>query len=165
MKSLSRHRASSSTALLMRILERPELVSAVRELPGTVLGQWIDRIGLEDAGELVALASTEQLEELLDEDLWKAADAGHDETFRPERFALWLRVIFGRIGVGNSVTPAGAPGSGAAWPAEPVAGGADDPPGWASCPATIVEDRKKVQRATANSVRRRTAPNAHLMAG
>jgi hypothetical protein len=90
---LRQHRVSSSTALLMHILERPELVSAVRELPGAVLGQWIDRIGLEDAGELVALASTRQLEQLLDEDLWKAADAGQDETFRPDRFVLWLRVM------------------------------------------------------------------------
>ncbi|HVU03850.1 MAG TPA: DUF6178 family protein [Polyangiaceae bacterium] len=93
MKSLGRHHVSSSRALLMHILERPELVSAVRELPGAVLGRWIDRIGLEDAGELVALASTRQLEQLLDEDLWKAEDAGRDETFRPDRFVLWLRVM------------------------------------------------------------------------
>jgi len=88
-----RHHVSSSKALLMHILERPELVSAVRELPGAVLGKWIDRIGLEDAGELVALASTRQLEQLLDDDLWKAADVGHDETFHPDRFVLWLRVM------------------------------------------------------------------------
>jgi hypothetical protein len=95
MKSLGRYRIGvpSSKALLMQILEQPALVSAVRELPGAVLGKWIDRIGLEDAGELVALASTEQLEQLLDEDLWRAADAGQDETFRPDRFVLWLRVM------------------------------------------------------------------------
>ena len=93
MKSLGRHRVPTSTALLMHILERPELVSAVRELPGAVLGKLIDRIGLEDAGELVALASTHQLEQLLDEDLWRAEDAGRDETFRPDRFVLWLRVM------------------------------------------------------------------------
>jgi hypothetical protein len=93
MTALSRHHVPSSSALLMRILERPELVSAVRELPAPVLGKLIDRIGLEDAGELVALASTSQLERLFDEDLWKAPSAGEDETFRPERFALWLRVM------------------------------------------------------------------------
>jgi len=93
MTALSRHHIPSSSALLMRILERPELVSAVRELPAPVLGKLIDRIGLEDAGELVALASTSQLERLFDEDLWKAARAGEDETFGPERFALWLRVM------------------------------------------------------------------------
>jgi len=93
MTSLSRHHVPSSSALLMRILERPELVSAVRDLPAPVLGKLIDRIGLEDAGELVALASTSQLERLFDEDLWKAARAGEDESFRPERFALWLRIM------------------------------------------------------------------------
>ena len=93
MKSLSRPNAPSSTALLMRILERPELVAAVRELPGAVLGKLIDRIGLEDAGELVALASTAQLERIFDDDLWRAERTGGDETFRPERFALWLRVM------------------------------------------------------------------------
>jgi hypothetical protein len=77
----------------MRILDQPELVSAVRELPPPVLSQLIDRIGLEDSGELVALATTEQLERMFDDDLWKAVRAGQDETFRPDRFALWLSVM------------------------------------------------------------------------
>ena len=93
MTSLSRPRVPSSTDLLLRILERPALVAAVRELPGAVLGKLIERIGLEDAGELVALATTQQLERVFDDDLWRAARAGGDETFRPERFALWLRVM------------------------------------------------------------------------
>ncbi len=93
MNALSRQHGPASTKLLMRILERPGLVAAVRELPGAVLGRLIDRIGLEDAGELVALASTAQLERVFDDDLWRADRAGGDETFRPERFALWLRVM------------------------------------------------------------------------
>jgi hypothetical protein len=93
MSALSRHQVPPSTKLLARILERPGLVAAVRELPGAVLGKLIDRIGLEDAGELVALASTAQLERVFDDDLWRADRAGGDETFRPERFALWLRVM------------------------------------------------------------------------
>ena len=60
MTSLSRHHVSPPTTLLLRILERPGLVAAVRELPGAVLGKLIDRIGLEDAGDLVVLASTTQ---------------------------------------------------------------------------------------------------------
>ena len=93
MTSLNRPRVPSSTDLLLRILERPALVAAVRELPGAVLGKLIDCIGLEDAGELVALATTAQLERVFDDDLWRAERAGGDETFRPERFALWLRVM------------------------------------------------------------------------
>jgi hypothetical protein len=91
--SLGRPHPPSSTALLLRILERPGLVAAVRELPAPVLGKLIERIGLEDAGELVALASTAQLERIFDDDLWRADRAGGDEMFRPERFALWLRVM------------------------------------------------------------------------
>jgi hypothetical protein len=94
MKELGRHGGPAATQLLMRILERPGLVAAVRELPGAVLGRLIDRVGLEDAGELVALASTAQLERVFDDDLWRAERAGGDETFRPERFALWLRIMF-----------------------------------------------------------------------
>src|SRR6478735_2906210 len=93
MTSLTRRPVPSSTTLLLRILDRPGLVAAVRDLPGAVLGKLIDRIGLEDAGELVALASTAQLERIFDDDLWRAQRAGDDETFRPERFALWLRVM------------------------------------------------------------------------
>jgi hypothetical protein len=93
MKSLTRFQTTPSTQLLTRILERPGLIEAVRELPGAVLGKLIDRIGLEDAGELVALASTAQLERIFDDDLWQAKGAGEDETFQPERFALWLRVM------------------------------------------------------------------------
>jgi hypothetical protein len=86
----------------MRILERPGLVAAVRELPGAVLGKLIDRIGLEDAGELVALASPAQLERIFDDDLWRADRPAGDETFRPERFALWLRVML-EVGEGHLV--------------------------------------------------------------
>ena len=93
MTSLPRTQRASSTQLLLRILDRPELVAALRELPAPVLGRLIDRVGLEDAGELVALASSEQLQGVFDQDLWRAAAPGEDEKFRPERFALWLEIM------------------------------------------------------------------------
>ncbi len=93
MSSGSRPVDPPSTTLLMRVLEQPGLVAAVRDMPGAELAALLDRIGLEDAAELVALASTEQLERLFDGDLWRAERAGGDETFRPERFVSWLRVL------------------------------------------------------------------------
>jgi hypothetical protein len=93
MTALVRSQPASSTQLLVRILDRPELLAAVRELPAPVLGSLIDRVGLEDAGELVALATSEQLQGVFDRDLWRAAAPGEDERFRPERFALWLEVM------------------------------------------------------------------------
>jgi len=93
MSVLAKQPGSSSTKLLMRILEQPGLVASVQAMSPAQLGELIDQVGLEDAGELVALASTAQLERILDDDLWRAERAGGDETFHPERFALWLRVM------------------------------------------------------------------------
>lgn len=58
-----------------------------------MLGRLIAHVGLEDAGELVALATTEQLTQIFDEDLWHSPDAGHDERFDSERFLVWLSIL------------------------------------------------------------------------
>jgi Family of unknown function (DUF6178) len=83
----------STRSLLTRMLEESSLVARVRELDGPTLGRIIRHIGLEDAGEIVSLASTEQLTDVFDEDLWVAARPGQDETFDPDRFALWLEIL------------------------------------------------------------------------
>jgi hypothetical protein len=53
----------------------------------------IDRVGLEDASELVALASGDQLQAIFDQDLWRADAPGQDEFFRADRFVLWLEIM------------------------------------------------------------------------
>ena len=93
MTKLQRYEPPSPVRLLQHIVEDPALVAAVRELPAPVLGTLIDRIGLEDAGELVALASTEQLARVFDEDLWTSERAGEDPRFDPARFATWLEIM------------------------------------------------------------------------
>lgn len=93
MSGIRRFQAPSSAQLLRHVLERPELVLAVQELPGEALGRLIERVGLEDAGEIVALATTEQLAQVFDQDLWRASRAGGDEEFQPERFGVWLEVF------------------------------------------------------------------------
>lgn len=90
---LSKFRPPSPKALLARILDRRDLVTAVRELPPSGLARLIDHVGLEDAGEIVALATTEQLEGVFDEDLWRNERPGEDETFDEERFAVWLEIL------------------------------------------------------------------------
>lgn len=90
---LSKFRAPGPKALLARILDRRDLVTAVRELPPPGLARLIDHVGLEDAGEIVALATTEQLEGVFDEDLWRNERPGEDETFDEERFAVWLEIL------------------------------------------------------------------------
>jgi hypothetical protein len=53
----------------------------------------IDRVGLEDAGELVALATVDQLRRVFDEDVWRSARPGEEERFDAPRFTLWLEVM------------------------------------------------------------------------
>lgn len=82
-----------SPNLLARVLATPGLPAQVRALPPEQLGKLIDRVGLEDAGELVALATTEQLTRIFDEDLWRSQRAGVDPRFDSERFLLWLEIL------------------------------------------------------------------------
>jgi hypothetical protein len=85
--------SQSATRVLSRILERPELVAVVDKLSAPVLGQLIAHVGLEDAGELVAAVTTQQLERIWERDLWSRPEQGGAERFDPERFALWLAVM------------------------------------------------------------------------
>jgi hypothetical protein len=75
------------------VLEAPELAAQIQALPAPVLGKLIQHVGLEDAGELVALATTEQLARIFDEELWRSARPGEDERFDSERFVLWLEIM------------------------------------------------------------------------
>src|SRR4051794_35224104 len=92
-KSLVPRTDASPRALLARILEQPDLVKAVQALPPAALMRLIERVGLEDAGELVALATVEQLRRVFDEDVWRSARPGEDERFDAARFTRWLEVM------------------------------------------------------------------------
>lgn len=74
--------------VLSRILDEAALVEEVRALPPAALTKLIDHVGLEDAGELVALATTEQIASVFDEDLWTRND-----EFDAGRFVAWLEVL------------------------------------------------------------------------
>jgi hypothetical protein len=87
-----KHRPSSSR-LLARVLETPGLAEQIQALPGSVLAKLIAEVGLQDAAELVAFASTEQLAQVFEEDLWRQDRAGQDPRFDAERFVVWLEVM------------------------------------------------------------------------
>jgi len=84
---------SATGRLLVTLLDAPDLIERLRALPGPAVTALVRRIGLEDAGEFVALLSVEQLTELLDDVLWTADAPGADESFDPGRFVTWLEVM------------------------------------------------------------------------
>ena len=79
--------------LLARILDTPQLERVVPQLPAEVLHRVIQHCGLEDCGGIVALASREQLQHILDLDVWRARRPGVEERFDADRFAVWLEVL------------------------------------------------------------------------
>ena len=83
----------SSAQLLARMLDEPSLVTTVQRLTPHALGKIIQHVGLEDCGEILSLATTEQLRRVFDEDLWRSDRPGRDEVFDADRFALWLEVM------------------------------------------------------------------------
>jgi hypothetical protein len=86
-------RPSRPTSLLTQLIEAPDLVQQVRELPTESFAALVRAVGVEDAGEIVALATTEQLVAAFDEDLFVNDRPGEREAFDPERFAVWLEVL------------------------------------------------------------------------
>lgn len=55
-------------ALLTRLIEMPDLAATIQALPAERFAALVRELGVEDAGELVALATTEQLVQAFDED-------------------------------------------------------------------------------------------------
>ncbi len=85
--------ATSTGRLLTALLDSPALVQQLRALPAPAVGNLVRRIGLEDAGEVLALLSVDQLTLLLDDVLWHSDAPGTDESFDLRRFVTWLEVM------------------------------------------------------------------------
>ena len=89
----ARRDAPEGSHLLERILNTPHLERVVPRLPPELLHRVIQTCGLEDCGDLVALATPRQLERIFDLDLWRAARPGSDEEFDAGRFGVWIEVL------------------------------------------------------------------------
>jgi hypothetical protein len=83
----------SGTRALDRIRHATDLVTVVPQLRAEVLHHVIRTCGLEACGDLVALATPEQLTTLCDLDLWRAATAGGAEEFDAGRFGEWIETL------------------------------------------------------------------------
>lgn len=88
-----RTNAPSASLLLRRLIEDPALADTVQSLPVEALWRVIEHVGLEDSGEIVAVASDAQLLGVLDSDLWMRIRGGEDAEFNSERFPLWLEIL------------------------------------------------------------------------
>lgn len=86
-------RLTSTRSLLSSLIELPDLASRIQALPAPLFAALVRRIGVEDAGELVALATTEQLVQAFDEDLFVSSRAGERESLDVGRFVAWLEVL------------------------------------------------------------------------
>ena len=89
----ARRDATDGRNLLDRILNTPNLEQVVPQLRPELLHGVIQKCGLEDCGELVSLATPQQLARVFDLDLWRAVKAGQDEQFDAERFGVWIEVL------------------------------------------------------------------------
>lgn len=85
---------------LARLLETTFFARVVPYLAPETLHQLLRYRGLEACGELVTSATPAQLTSLLDLDLWRHEQPGHDEQFDVERFGEWLEVL---VEAGESV--------------------------------------------------------------
>ena len=82
----ARRDATDGRGLLDRILDTPHLAQVVPRLQPELLHRVIQTCGLEDCGELVALATPEQLARIFDLDLWRAAQARPGRAVRRRSF-------------------------------------------------------------------------------
>jgi Family of unknown function (DUF6178) len=90
---MSEDRTRTRDDVLARITDNPQLARAVPLLQPMVLHAVIAHCGLQDCGELLALATREQLAAVFDLDLWKAERPGAEEHFDAARFCEWLEVL------------------------------------------------------------------------
>lgn len=76
--------------LLQTLQDNPALPVLLRKLQPTALAGLLDRVGLNDAGELMALAPTRNLLQALDESLWTSPAAGAADAFDATVLIEWL---------------------------------------------------------------------------
>lgn len=87
------HGLTRTRSLLNSLVELPDLASTIQALPAQTFAALVRKVGIEDASEIVALATTEQLVQAFDEDLFVSERAGERESLDIDRFVVWLEVL------------------------------------------------------------------------
>src|SRR3954471_7277947 len=86
-------RLTRTHSLLNSLIELPDLASTIQALPAPIFAALVRKVGVEDSGDLIALATTEQLVQAFDEDLFVGNRAGERESLDVRRFVVWLEVL------------------------------------------------------------------------
>jgi hypothetical protein len=89
---LSKKLTVSQTRLLRNIVDDPALPVVLGHMQPKTLARLVDRVGLNDAAELMALVPAQHLLRALDEAVWKSPRPGAIEVFDPTEFIGWLQV-------------------------------------------------------------------------
>ena len=83
----------SAAELAQWTVEQPEVVAIVQRFDARTLEQLVERVGVENLEEFGALATTEQLERVFDEELWRSEWDGEAGTFDDARCGLWIEIL------------------------------------------------------------------------
>lgn len=89
---LSKKLTVSQMRSLRNIVDNPALPAVLGRLQPKTLVRLIDRVGLNDAAELMALVPVPKLLRALDEAVWKSSRPGANLVFDPAEFINWLQV-------------------------------------------------------------------------
>jgi hypothetical protein len=89
---LPRPRSISPIHSLFNIVDNPALPAVLGHIQPKTLARLIDRVGLNDAAEIMALVPVRNLLRALDEAVWKSPRPGASQEFDPAEFISWLQV-------------------------------------------------------------------------
>ena len=76
MASTEMQKTTSKSGLLQKLQDSPQLPALIENLQPTVLHKLIQQIGLKDSGDIIAHATTNQLKEILEVELWQNQKPG-----------------------------------------------------------------------------------------
>ena len=92
MPSTQMQKSEPKRGLLQKQQDSPQLPALIENLEPPVLHKLIQQIGLGDSGDIIALATTDQLKEILEIELWQNQKPGAAETLDSDQFLSWLAV-------------------------------------------------------------------------
>jgi uncharacterized protein DUF6178 len=89
---LSKKLTVSPKLALRHIVDNPALPAVLGTMQPKALARLVERVGLNDAAEIMAHVPVRNLLRALDEAVWKSPRPGASQAFDPAEFVSWLQV-------------------------------------------------------------------------